>query len=164
MAYIEPVTVALKKGKRACIRTRTLEDAPGTQAFMEAVFRDDRFFLSTQEESKQWLTFDVYRNRTETFNGHDAKLLLVAEADGKLVATSDVDCEEKSRNRHVGKIGISIRTDYCGIGLGTELMKVMIDWATAHRSASGEAGPTNTSHPKQEANELLLCRLVAITP
>lgn len=132
MAIIEAKTVELKNGKQACIRTRTLEDASKVQACVEAIFRDDRYFISTTEESKEWLPFEKYKERTQLFNEHGQKLLLVVEADDMIVSVSNIECGPRKRNRHVAQIGISIRRDYRDIGLGTAIMNVMIDWATAH--------------------------------
>ena len=132
MAVIEPKIVILKNGQKARIRTRTLEDASKMQACMEAIFSDDRFFLTTTAESKEWLTFERFKERTDLFNGHEQKLLLVVEAEGELVSIADIECGQRKRNQHVGQIGISIRRDYRGIGLGTAIMETMIDWATAN--------------------------------
>ncbi|MHC4552019.1 MAG: GNAT family N-acetyltransferase, partial [Planctomycetota bacterium] len=132
MATIEPKTVTLKNGKKVCIRNRTLDDAEAMQTYMEAIFADDRYFMSTTEESKEWLTFEVFKERTESFNGHEHKLIIITEADGQIISMSDVYCGPKNRNRHIGHIGISVHADYRDIGLGTVLMQTMIDWATTN--------------------------------
>ena len=132
MAVIESKTVTLKNGTKACIRTRTLEEFEKVRDCVEAIFSDDRFFMSTTAESKEWRTLDKYTERTELFNGHEQKLLLVVEIDGHIVSLSDIECGEKIRNRHIGRLGISIRQDYRSIGLGTAIIQTMINWATAH--------------------------------
>jgi len=60
MAVIEPKTVTLKNGQKACIRTRTSEDAEKVLKCVEAVFADDRFFLTTVEEIREHLTVEKY--------------------------------------------------------------------------------------------------------
>lgn len=99
---------------------------------VEAVFADDRFFLTTIEEIRENFTLEKYAERTELFNNHKQKLLLVTEVEGQIVSMSDIECSEKKRNQHVGRIGISILPEYRRIRLGTAIMETMIDWATAH--------------------------------
>ncbi len=131
MAVIKPKMVILKNGTEVCIRNRTLEDAEEMRSYMESVFSNDRFFMTTNDESREFRTVEKYGERTEMMNGHEHKLLLITEVDGQIVSISDVDCGSKKRNQHVGQVGISIRQDYRGLGLGTVLMQTMIDWATA---------------------------------
>ena len=132
MAVIEPKHVTLKNGQKACIRTRKLEDVEKVMRCVEAIFSNDRFFMTTIEEIREQLTVEKQTERTELFNAHDQKLLLVVEIDGQIVSMSDVECGERERARHVGQIGISILPEYRGNGLGTAIMQTMIDWATAH--------------------------------
>lgn len=132
MAVIEPKTVTLKNGQEACIRTRTLEDSEKVIKCLDGVFSDDRFFLTTIEEFREQQSIEKANERTELFNTHERKLLLVVEIGGQIVSMSDIQCGEKIRNHHVGQIGISILPEYRGIGLGTAIMQTMIDWSTAH--------------------------------
>lgn len=132
MATIEPKTVTLKNGQKACIRTRTLADAEKVLRCVETIFSDDRFFLTTIGEIREKLTVEKYTERTELFNNHELKLLLVAEVDREIVSMSDVECGEKNRNQHVGQIGISILPAYRRMGLGTAIMETLIGWAAAH--------------------------------
>ena len=132
MAMIEPKMVTLKNGTKACIRTRTLEDSEKVIKCVQDVFSDDRFFLTTLEEIRGQQSIEKSNERTEFFNGHKQKLLLIAEVDEQIVSLSDVQCGEKKRIQHVGRLGISILPDYRNNGLGMAIMQTMIDWATAH--------------------------------
>jgi RimJ/RimL family protein N-acetyltransferase len=132
VAIIEPKTITLKNGKIACIRTRTPKDTERVPDFLESVFSDDVFFLTTLEEIREDWSTEKSLERTRLFSEHELKLLLVAEIDDRIVSMSDIECGEKKRIQHVGKIGLSIRREYRGIGLGTAIMETMIDWATAH--------------------------------
>ncbi len=132
MAIIEPKNVMLKNGKQACIRTRKLEDSEKVIKCLQDIFSDDRFFLTTQEEIRGQQSIEKSNERTESFNKHENKLLLIAEVDEQIVSLSDVQCGEKNRNQHVGQIGLSIRKEYRNNGLGTAIMQTMIDWASEH--------------------------------
>lgn len=132
MAVIEAKTVLLKNGKEVCIRTRAPKDTEKVLDFLESVFSDDVFFLTTIEEIKEDWSAEKSLERTRLFSEHELKLLLITEIDDQIVSMSDIECGERKRNQHVGKIGLSIRREYRGIGLGTAIMQTMIDWATAH--------------------------------
>lgn len=132
MAVIEPKTVILKNGTIACIRNRTIEDSAKVIKCVDEIFQDDRFFMTTLEEIREQASIEKANERTELFNSHDDKLLLITEIDGQVVSLSDVQCGEKKRNQHVAQIGLSIRMEYRGIGLGTAIMQTMIDWAATH--------------------------------
>lgn len=132
MAVIEPKTITLKNGKKACIRNRTIEDSENVLTCVDRIFQDDRFFLTTLEEIREQASIEKAHERTESFNEHKHKLLLIAEVDNQIVSLSDVQCGEKKRTQHVARLGISILPEYRNNGLGMAIMQTMIDWATEH--------------------------------
>ena len=132
MAVIEPKTVTLKNGNKGCLRPRSCQDTESVFKFLDSVFAEDRFFLTTLDEIRDLRSFEKAKERTELFNTHENKLMLVTEIDGQIVSLSEIECGEKKRNRHIGQIGISILPAYRGLGLGSAIMETMIDWATAN--------------------------------
>ena len=132
MACIEPKKVTLKNGKQVCIRTPVVEDTEKVLDYLKEVFADDRFFLTTTEEAKEWQTVEKEREKIQACYDDANKLFVVTEADGRIISMSNIECGEKKRTRHVGDIGISILADWRSIGLGTAILQTMIDWATAH--------------------------------
>jgi RimJ/RimL family protein N-acetyltransferase len=132
MAAIEPKTVTLKNGKEVCIRTPVVEDAAIAIEYLKAVFVDDRFFLTTTEEAKEWQTPEREQERIEKHYQNQNQLLVVTIADDRMVSMAHADCGEKKRIQHVADMGISILPQYRGMGLGTAIMQTMIDWAAAH--------------------------------
>jgi len=132
MAVIEPRIVTLKNGKEVCIRPRQLEDAPAVMAYMDAIFADDRYFMTTAAEAQEWKTAELINKRTAELIENPNGLLLVTVENGRILSTSDIEGGTKIRNRHVGKVGISVLPEYSGNGLGTAIMQIMIDWAAAH--------------------------------
>ena len=132
MAVIEPKQVTLKNGQKACLRSRTGRDTENVFKFLDRVFADDRFFLTTLDEIRELRSFEKAKQRAELFNTHDNKLMLVTEMDEQIISLSDIECGEKQRNCHIGQVGISILPAFRGVGLGTAIMETMIDWAAAH--------------------------------
>lgn len=75
---------------------------------------------TTREAEADWLgrlLADIEKN---------AVVDVVAEVDGLVVANSEMRRETGKRN-HVGTLGIAIRDGYRGIGIGTEMLRVLID-------------------------------------
>jgi RimJ/RimL family protein N-acetyltransferase len=52
---------------------------------------------------------------------------LVAEVDGKVVANSEISQGAGPYDSHVGGIGIAIRDGFRDVGLGTEMMRTLIE-------------------------------------
>ena len=56
--------------------------------------------------------------------------LLVAEVDGEVVGNCGLQPASRSpRRRHAGTIGMAVRDDWHGRGVGTALMKAVVDLA-----------------------------------
>lgn len=59
----------------------------------------------------------------------DEVFYLVAEVDGKVVANSEISTRRGGCDRHVGGVGIAIRDGYRNVGIGTQMMKTLIEQA-----------------------------------
>lgn len=132
MAILNPRTVTLKDGQTVCIRSPLPGDAESVLTYLEAIFQDDRFFLTTTEEAGEWNFLEKQKERIQTYHDDDGKLIVVTEANGRIVSMSHTECAGRKRTRHVADTGISILPEYRGLGLGTSIMQAMIDWAAAH--------------------------------
>ena len=132
MAVIEPKTVILKNGKEVCIHTPVAEDALSVIRYLKAVFVDDRFFMTTEEEAQKWQEPEKEQKILQENYIDENKLMLATEMNQQIISLSNVHAGERNRNRHVGQMGISILPEYRGNGLGTVIMQTMIDWAAAH--------------------------------
>jgi L-amino acid N-acyltransferase YncA len=56
----------------------------------------------------------------------DEMFYLVAEVDGKVVAVSEIS-KRGGYEKHVGVIGIAIRNGFRDLGIGTEIMKTLVE-------------------------------------
>lgn len=132
MAVIEAKRIVLKNGKEVCLRTPAAEDTKEVLKYLEGIFKDDRFFLTTAEEGKEWQKIETEREFIQKSYANENNLMAISEADGLLVSMSNIECDGKIPTRHVGQMGISILPDWRGIGLGTAILQTMIEWATGH--------------------------------
>jgi ribosomal protein S18 acetylase RimI-like enzyme len=53
---------------------------------------------------------------------------MVAEVDGRVIASSDISLQ-KGYEKHVGVVGIVVKGDFRDLGIGTAMMRVMLEQA-----------------------------------
>lgn len=75
-----------------------------------------------------WQSLD---KRRAWLNGHlaDGSHLLVAAIDGRVVGNLGLDLQRAMRRRHVAGLGMSVHDDFQNRGVGSALMKAMIELA-----------------------------------
>ena len=106
------------------LRRATPDDAPAFVALMA----DPQVFGGLMQlpfpSEAQW------RQRLEGSDNGSAELSLVAERDGDIVGSAGLHSVGPAvRRRHVAIIGISVRPDAQGQGVGTALMQALCDYA-----------------------------------
>ncbi|MFR3499745.1 MAG: GNAT family N-acetyltransferase, partial [Paraclostridium bifermentans] len=53
--------------------------------------------------------------------------------ENEIVGIASITSVQKERMKHNGTLGISLRKKYWGIGLGSEIMVYLIDWAKSNK-------------------------------
>ncbi|WP_010283427.1 GNAT family N-acetyltransferase [Bacillus timonensis] len=76
-------------------------------------------FTTTAEEEEKWIEE----------HAKPGNLIIVAETDGKIVGNLNFQTSKRKRLAHLGYFGISIQKAYCNQGIGSNLMKYLMDWA-----------------------------------
>lgn len=130
MATFPAITATLRDGRSATIRHAVASDAPALFALNKAIVAEDAYKLFTSDEVD-----DVYKNLDRDLAKTEAspdKLQLVALIGGELVGELSVDGGKRERIRHIGKLGVGLRADARGVGLGEAMMRSAIAWASAH--------------------------------
>jgi len=75
----------------------------------------------------------------------DEQFFLVAEVDKKVVASSDFQIQGGTEE-HSGEIGIAVRDGYRNLGIGTEIMKTLLEQAASldfGHDSENSSPPTN---------------------
>lgn len=125
-------SLLLKNGKTCVLRSVEPEDAERMISYMKIMLGETPYLLRTPEEfdySVEGEAEVLARRRDDP-----RALMILAEADGEIVATSDVTpMGTKSRTLHRATLGMSVRQDYWRLGIGSEMMKRLI----AHARQSG---------------------------
>ena len=121
-------TITLRDGGEAVIRSAEPEDASPMLQYMKIMLGETPFLLRTPEEFTYTPEEEarILAGRRED----PRSLMLVAEADGQIIACADV-CSHgaKSRVMHRGELGISVRKDYWRQGIGSALMERLLAFA-----------------------------------
>ena len=104
-------SLLLKNGKTCVLRSVEPEDAEHMISYMKIMLGETPFLLRTPEEfdySVEGEAEVLTRRRDDP-----RALMILAEADGEIVATSDVmPMGTKSRTLHRATLGMSVRKDY----------------------------------------------------
>ncbi len=114
-----------KDGREVILRTPRWEDLDDLLDSINLLAEENLDVLPerkkmTRDEEADWLG----RRLAEMEKG---KVIdVVAEVDGRVVANSEVNIGRGARS-HVGELGIGIRSGYRDVGIGTEIMKTLIE-------------------------------------
>ena len=80
-------------------------------------------FDRTEDQERQWIQ--------EHIDG-PGKLVVLAEVSGTVIGCLSFDNGSCRRIAHRGSLGISVRENWRGQGIGTAMLQALIDWAEAN--------------------------------
>ena len=117
----------VRDGQEVFLRTPRKEDLEDLMELINSLVDEKaeiaRTVKVTRDEEAEWLPKMLQSLEK------DELFFLVAETGGKLVASSDIDILHGDE-KHVGVLGIVIKRGFRGLGMGTEMMKTLIEQAT----------------------------------
>ncbi len=119
-------TFNAKDGRRVILRVPRWEDLGDLLELINSLVEEEADILRTEKVSREeeidWIS------KTLASIEKDDAFYLVAEVDGKVIASSDIHpCVGFAR--HVGVLGIIIRNGFRDVGIGTEMMITLIERA-----------------------------------
>ena len=120
-----------KDGREVILRTPRWEDLDDFLDYINSLAKEDlevlpkRRILARNEEA-EWL-----ERRIAQIEKGDV-IDVVAEVDGKVIANAEVTRRRKDSS-HVGEVGISVLSGYRNMGIGTEMMRMLL-----HKSKKAE--------------------------
>lgn len=121
---IEPEWTDLRDGRRALLRQAIPSDA---EALIDHVNRvgAERVYLVTERVMR---SVEEERETLRAADGRSA-VFLVAELEGALVASANFARGLQAKNAHTASLGVAVRAEARGLGIGTALMHAGIRWA-----------------------------------
>lgn len=122
--------IELKNGQIAIIREAKVNDAKAMIDYCNLVggetnfltFGENEFKISLEDEER------IIENITKSQN----QMFLVVIVDNEIASLASIMSNQKTRSKHVGTIGISVKKKYWGLGMGSEAMKYIIEWAKSN--------------------------------
>lgn len=119
-----PRYVTLQNGRAVLIRAAEPRDAEAlidevNEVGSEMVYiMTEKLRLTPDQESEMIRRIDPSRT-----------LFLVAVADERVVGSADIQRGRESKNAHTANLGLSLRKEVRGLGLGKALMEDLLRWA-----------------------------------
>lgn len=120
-----PVTFHLKDGRTAVLSAPTAEDAAEMVAFLKDVAAETEFLIAYPEE-RQAMTEAQEAAFLQHKHEDPNALMLMCRVEGRLAGTCDVSFGSKIKVAHRGTIGISVRREFWGLGIGTAMFRELI--------------------------------------
>jgi len=117
---------AARDGQKVVLRTPKWEDLDDLLELVNSLVDEKAEIARTEKYSREeeidWLSKALSRlEKGETF-------YLVGEVGGKIIAVSEIS-KRGRYEKHVGVIGIAIKNGFRDLGIGTEVMKTLIEQA-----------------------------------
>lgn len=123
----KPISVQLKDGRTAVIRSAEPEDAEELIDYLKATAEETSFLIRYSEEVK------ITKEEIEFINDckkSEFKILLMAEIDGKHVGNASfMPIGTMQRCSHRCSVGIALYQKYCGVGLGKIMLNTILQEA-----------------------------------
>ena len=131
---VNPTEHTLKDRRTLSVRIGSAKDAQELLDYLEDVsgetsylsFGQGEFDMTLEEETAYLESSRLVANR----------IYLVGRVDGRIVGSVSYDGGRRPRTQHTGELGISVRKEYWGQGVGTVLMDLLIEWARANRTVT----------------------------
>ncbi len=119
--------IRLKNGKEAVIRYPKWEDLEELTSYINELSKEDTYITFSGEEITKEKEADFLASRFKEMQFGDC-VMLVAVIRGEIAGVVDVGRKKqgKRRNRHIARLGISVRKQFRGLGLGRALLKTVI--------------------------------------
>ena len=120
----KPRTFLAKDGRKCVLRSVKWEDLDDLIEFINSLVEEGSDILRadkvTRSEEAEWLGRRLVRiEKGELID-------VVAEVEGKVIANSEVE-KRSDLESHVGYLGIAVKSGFRGIGIGTQIMKTLIE-------------------------------------
>jgi len=121
-------TFSAKDGREVILRTPRWEDLDDLMELINSLV-DEKAEIArtdkvTREDEVEWLP------KMLASLEKDELFFLVAEVDRKVVASSDIHILS-GNEKHVGVLGIVLKSGFRDLGIGTEMMKTLVEQAMA---------------------------------
>lgn len=117
-------TIMLNNGQQAMLRSPKTEDAEALLAHIKVCCGETEFLLKTPEEYD--MSIEDEEHFIDRLNQHPRDMMILCVAEGNIVGTCNISFGSAIKNAHRGTVGIAVREEYWGLGIGSALFDEMI--------------------------------------
>jgi len=117
----------LKNGEDVFLREVEKDDAKAIINFYNEVGGETDYLSFGKDEF--FVTVDFEGKYIENLKNEANSILILAIVDDKIVGAASINSSQKRRLKHVGTLGIVIKKEFCKIGLGSILIKYLVNWS-----------------------------------
>ena len=137
--FFEPKAITLKDGRSAVLRSPEPDDAEEMLEFLRMASSETDFLLRSTEDEIT-MTVEGERNYLERAAGSPDNLMICCfvgedEASRVLAGNCALSFNSRRKTAHRASIGIALKKEFWGLGIGTTLMRE-IDKAARKRGVS----------------------------
>ncbi len=108
-------------------RDPVVEDAQEIVDFYNYVGGETSFLSFEKDEYP--MNAEAQAEDIKATNSSEIDKMILAVADGRIIGIGTINSSPKIKSRHCGTLGIVIAKAYQGQGIGTSVMKQLIEWA-----------------------------------
>lgn len=138
--------IKLKNGQILTIAPAKLEDAEEFAQYVNKI-KNETQFLSMDEEAGKYTENSQAKWIETTFNDN-RKIILIAKLNNKIIGMGNFSpISRKIRFKHRCDMGISVLKEYWGLGIASEILKVIIDKAKDAHFEQIELQVVDTNEP-----------------
>jgi RimJ/RimL family protein N-acetyltransferase len=123
-------TYKLKNGENVFLREVEKNDAKMLIEFYNTVGGETDYLSFGKDEFT--VTVDFEEKYIENLKNEANSTLILAIADGKIIGAASINSGQKRRLKHVGTLGIVIKKEFCGVGLGSILINYLVNWSKSN--------------------------------
>lgn len=124
--------VTLKDGTSCILRSPAVEDAPEMLQYLLDTATQTEFLMNRPEEIAQRLTLAHEEKFLQQARENEFNYMIVAEVAGRVAGNASINREYHQKTRHRASIGIALREEFWGKGIGTlllqELIQIGVNW------------------------------------
>ena len=130
MSIIEPQTHTLKAGEPLLVRSARSDDADQIVVLKAAIMAEDVYTLTSPGEFTP--STERERQKIGECAEQSGYLYLVAEVAGRVVGQLEFENGRWRKTAHAGMLSVYVDRDWRERGVGTILLRSLLDWAAAH--------------------------------
>lgn len=117
----------LKNGQELLLCKPVKEDAKAIINYLNIVGGESDNLLFGLNEFT--MTIPEEEKFIEKMNSSETSILLIGRVEGEIVCIGSISSPARKRIAHQGELGISVKKDYWGLGIGTHLINEIIQSA-----------------------------------